>query len=322
MPSSFARALDTFLRLVFAGTPEFAARALAALLDAGHDVPLVFTQPDRPAGRGLHPSKSAVKQLAEARGLDVCQPQKLTDEGVLDRLGAARPDVLVVAAYGLILPQRVLEIAPHGALNIHASVLPRWRGAAPIQRALLAGDRETGITIMKMDAGLDTGAMLPPHRAPIADDDDAQSLHDRLAALGAEAIVSALADVGAGHAKFQPQPDSGATYARKIGNKDAELDWTRSATELERVVRALSPSPGARSQLRGEMVKIWRARPAARTGTPGEVLECSTEGILIGCGDGALLATELQRAGAKRLAAADFLRGFQLSCGERFGTAR
>jgi methionyl-tRNA formyltransferase len=295
---------------------------LAALLDAGHDVPLALTQPDRPAGRGMHPSKSAVKRLAEARGLEVFQPQKLNDDGALERLGAARPDVLVVAAYGLILPQRVLEIAPHGALNIHASVLPRWRGAAPIQRALLAGDRETGITIMKMDAGLDTGAMLPPHRVTIADNDDAQSLHDRLAAVGAEAIVTALADVGAGRARFQPQPDSGATYARKIGKKDAELDWTRSSTELERAVRALRPSPGARSQLRGEMVKIWRARAVAGRAMAGAVLECGSEGVLIGCGDGALLATELQRAGGTRLAAADFLRGFPLSCGERFGAAR
>ena len=282
----------------------------------------MLTQPDRPAGRGLHPSKSAVKRLAEARGLEVFQPQKLNDDGALERLRAARPDVLVVAAYGLILPQRALEIARHGALNIHASVLPRWRGAAPIQRALLAGDRETGITIMKMDAGLDTGAMLPPHRVTIADDDDAQSLHDRLAALGAEAIVSALADVGAGRARFQPQPDSGATYARKIGKEDAELDWARSATELERVVRALRPSPGARSRVRGEMVKIWHAQPVAGRGTAGAVLECGPEGVLIGCGSGALLATELQRAGGTRLAAADFLRGFQLSCGERFGPAR
>lgn len=270
----------------------------------------------------MHPSKSAVKQLAESRGLEVFQPQKLTDEGVLDRLGTARPDVLVVAAYGLILPPLALAVAPHGAVNIHASLLPRWRGAAPIQRALLAGDRETGVTIMKMDAGLDTGAMLPSHRVPIMDDDDAQSLHDRLAALGAAAIVSAIAQIGVGQARFLPQPDSGATYARKIGREDAELDWTRSGTELERTVRALCPSPGARSQVRGEMLKIWRARLVARTGTPGKVLECGGEGVLIACGNGALLATELQRAGGTRLAAADFLRGFPLSSGECFGATR
>jgi len=295
---------------------------LAALLDAGHDVQLVLTQPDRPAGRGLHPAQSAVKRLAEARGIEVFQPLKLNDGEVLARLGAARPDVLVVAAYGLILPQRALDIAPHGAINVHASLLPRWRGAAPIQRALLAGDRETGITIMKMDAGLDTGAMLPPHRLPIAQDDDAQSLHDRLAALGAKAIVAALADIVAGHARFEPQPGSGSTYARKIGKEEAELDWTRSGVELERAVRALRPAPGARSRLRGEMVKIWRARLVARSGTPGMVLQCGAEGILIGCREGALLATELQRAGGTRLAAADFLRGFPLSCGECFGAAR
>jgi methionyl-tRNA formyltransferase len=295
---------------------------LAALLDAGHELALVLTQPDRPAGRGMQPSKSAVKQLAEARGLEVFQPQTLADEGVLGRLAAARPEAVVVAAYGLILPQRALEIAPHGALNIHASVLPRWRGAAPIQRALLAGDRETGITIMKMDAGLDTGEMLAPRCVPIAPDDDAQSLHDRLAALGAEAIVDALAGIAAGRASFRPQPDSGATYARKIGKQDAELDWTRPCSELERTVRALRPSPGARSRLRGEIVKIWRARRVARTGTPGEVLECGADGILIGCGEGALLATELQRAGGTRLAAADFLRGYPISSGERLGAAR
>ena len=282
----------------------------------------MLTQPDRPAGRGLRPSASAVKQLAAARGLEVIQPQTLKDEGALDRLAAARPEALVVAAYGLILPPRALEVAPHGAFNIHASLLPRWRGAAPIQRALLAGDRETGITIMKMDAGLDTGAILSLHRLAIAEDDDAQSLHDRLAALGAEAVIGALADIAAGHARPLPQAESGATYARKIGKEEAALDWTRHCVELERTVRALRPSPGARSQLRGEAIKFWRARCVARKGMPGEVLESGAEGILIACGEGALLATELQRAGGRRLAAADFLRGFPLARGERFGAAR
>ena len=295
---------------------------MAALLDAGHDVPLVLTQPDRPAGRGLHPSKSAIKRLAEARGLEVFQPQRLNDEGALERLGAARPEVLVVAAYGLILPPRALDIAPHGALNVHASLLPRWRGAAPIQRALLAGDRETGITIMKMDAGLDTGAMLSLHRLAIAMDDDTQSLHDRLAALGGEAIVRALADIGAGRASYAPQPASGATYAKKIAKDEAELDWTKPSAELERSVRALRPSPGARSLLRGEIVKLWRASRSERSGAPGEVLEIGAEGILIGCGEGSLLAAELQRAGGTRLPAGDFLRGFSVSLGERFGAAR
>jgi methionyl-tRNA formyltransferase len=282
----------------------------------------VLTQPDRPAGRGLRPAASAVKQLAAVRGLEIFQPQSMKDEGALERLAAARADALVVAAYGLILPAPALEIAPRGALNIHASLLPRWRGAAPIQRALLAGDRDTGITIMKMDAGLDTGPILSLHRLTIDDDDDAQSLHDRLAALGANAIVSALAALAAGRATPSPQPVAGASYARKIGKDEVELDWTRPCVELERMVRALRPSPGARSNLRGEVLKIWRARCAARTGAPGEVLESSVEGILIGCGEGTLLATELQRAGGTRLAAADFIRGFPLSRGDRLGAAR
>ncbi len=292
------------------------------MLDAGHDVALVLTQPDRPAGRGLRSSASAVKQFAAARGLEVFQPQTLIADGVLERLAAARPEGLVVAAYGLILPPRVLEVAPHGALNIHASLLPRWRGAAPIQRALLAGDSETGITIMKMDAGLDTGPMLSLHRLAIAQDDDAQSLHDRLAVLGAEAIVGTLAELAAGRAKPLPQSEAGASYARKIGKHESALDWTKNCDELERAVRALRPSPGARTQLRGEATKIWRALCVAGKGAPGEVLESSAEGVRIACGEGALLATELQRAGGTRLAAAEFLRGFPIAPGECLGAAR
>ena len=282
----------------------------------------MLTQPDRPAGRGLRPALSAVRKLAGERGLPVFQPDHLKDGRALDRLAAARPEALVVAAYGLILPAAALEIAPHGAINIHASLLPRWRGAAPIQRALLAGDRETGISIMKMDAGLDTGPVLSLHRLAIADDDDAQTLHDRLAALGAEAIVAALAEVAAGRARPAPQPEAGATYARKIGKKDADLDWSRPCVELERAVRALRPSPGARSLLRGDAVKIWRARCVAREGMPGSVLEAGTDGVLIACGEGALQATELQRAGGTRLAAAEFLRGFPIGRGDLFGAAR
>jgi len=282
----------------------------------------VLTQPDRPAGRGLRASASAVKQLALARGLRTFQPQTMKDEEALDSLVAARPDVLVVAAYGLILPLRALEIAARGAINIHASLLPRWRGAAPIQRALLAGDRETGITIMQMDAGLDTGPVLSMHRVAVNEDDDAQTLHDRLAALGAKAIVGALADIAAGRARAIPQPADGATYARKIGKEEGELDWARPCVELERAIRALRPSPGARSRLRGEVIKFWSARCIARTGTPGEVLESNADGVVIGCGEGALIATEMQRPGGTRLAAAEFIRGFPLSRGERFGAAR
>jgi len=282
----------------------------------------VLTQPDRPSGRGLRPANSAVKQLALERGLDVYQPASLKEDSSLERVAAARPEVLVAAAYGLLLPAQALTIARHGALNIHASLLPRWRGAAPIQRALLAGDRETGITIMQMDAGLDTGAMLSQHRLAIAADDDTQTLHDRLAALGAEAIVAALAEVVAGRARPASQPEAGATYARKIGKDEAELDWSRLCVELERAVRALRPSPGARARLRGESIKIWRARCVAQQGMPGSVLLSGADGVLIACGAGALLVTELQRAGGTRLAAADFLRGFAIESGERLGAAR
>ena len=310
------------MRIAFAGTPAFAERALDALLAAGHEVALALTQPDRPSGRGLRPAASPVKKLAGARGLEIFQPQTLKEQSALDRLAAARPEVLVVAAYGLLLPLGALAIAPHGALNIHASLLPRWRGAAPIQRALLAGDRETGITIMKMDEGLDTGPILSLHPIAIADDDDAQTLHDKLAALGAEAIVAAIAQVAAGRAKAVPQPESGATYARKIGKHEADLDWCRPCAELERAVRALRPTPGARSQLRGETIKLWRARCSAQNGSPGSVLESGADGVLVACGEGALQATELQRAGGTRLAAAEFLRGFPIRRGERFGAAR
>ena len=310
------------MRIAFAGTPAFAERALAALLAAGHQVALVLTQPDRPSGRGLHPAASAVKKFASGRGLEVFQPQTLNDQRALDRLAAARPEVVVVAAYGLLLPPRALAIAPHGALNIHASLLPRWRGAAPIQRALLAGDRETGITIMSMDAGLDTGPILSLHPIAIADDDDAQTLHDKLAALGAKAIVAAIAQVAGGGAKSVPQPETGATYARKIGKHETELDWSRPCVELERAVRALRPTPGARSRLRGETIKLWRARCVAQQGTPGSVLESGADGVLVACGEGALQATELQRAGGNRLAAAEFLRGLPISRGERLGAAR
>ena len=284
-------------------------------------MPLVLTQPDRPAGRGLRSTASAVKQLAESRSVEVFQPATLKDEGALERLVAARAQVLVVAAYGLILPQQVLEVAPLGALNIHASLLPRWRGAAPIQRALLAGDRQTGITIMQMDAGLDTGAMLSQDRLDIGAGDDAGTLHDKLAALGAEAIVRALADLAAGRAQPVPQPGDGITYAKKISTQEAEIDWTRPCAEIERSLRALRPAPGARTRLRGETIKLGRASCAKGSGAPGTVLECGAAGVLIACGDGALLVNELQRAGGKRLAAADFLRGFPIAAGERLGAA-
>ena len=270
----------------------------------------------------MQPAASAVKLLALSRGLPLFQPQSLKDAQALAQLGAARPEALVVAAYGLILPPPALRIAPHGALNIHASLLPRWRGAAPIQRALLAGDRETGITIMRMDEGLDTGPMLAQRAIAIADDDDAQSLHDRLATLGAGMIVAALEEIAAGRERPAPQPREGVTYARKLDKGELELDWRGASSEIERRVRALRPAPGARSGLRGENLKIWRARSVSRSGQPGTVLEAGAAGIVIACGEGALQATELQRAGGKRLGAADFLRGFPVAVGERLGAPR
>jgi methionyl-tRNA formyltransferase len=261
----------------------------------------------------MRPAPSAVKQLALARGLTVAQPERLGPVEA-EQWRAAKPDVVVVAAYGVLLPPPFLDLARHGALNIHASLLPRWRGAAPIQRALLAGDRETGISIMHMDAGLDTGPVVSRHPLPIADEDDAGSLHDKLAALGGDAIVAALA----GDLKAMPQPREGATYARKIAREDAVLDWTRSARELERVVRAMRPAPGATTTLDGDGIKVRRARIADGVGTPGTVIEAREE-IVVACGEGALAITQLQRAGGRPLSAGEFLRGRALSPGVRLG---
>ena len=277
----------------------------------------MLTQPDRPAGRGMRPAASAVKRLAQARGLEVFQPESLRDAAARVRIAAARPDVLVVAAYGLILPQAVLDIPARGALNIHASLLPRWRGAAPIQRALLAGDAQSGITIMQMDAGLDTGPMLRQEGIPITKEDDAQTLHDKLAALGASMIVDVLADTAAGRGRASPQQAAGVSYARKIDKPEARLDWSAPAVVLERKVRAMRPLPGALCTLRGEVVKVWRAELAEGSGAPGSVLAARPDGVLVACGEGALRLTELQRAGGKRLPAADFLRGVPVATGER-----
>jgi methionyl-tRNA formyltransferase len=276
-------------------------------------VTLVLTQPDRAAGRGLRPAASPVKRLALEHGLEVFQPATLRDPAAQARIAAAGPELLVVAAYGLILPPAVLGVAP--ALNIHASLLPRWRGAAPIQRALLAGDAESGITLMRMDAGLDTGPMLAQERVPIAPDDDAQSLHDKLAALGARMIVRVLA--AGSLPDGTAQPADGVTYARKIEKRDAIVDWSLPAAAIERQVRALRPAPGAATSVRGDALKIWRAATRSGRGTPGSVLAAGNDGVLVACGEDALLLTELQRAGGKRLAAAAFLRGFPLAPGER-----
>jgi methionyl-tRNA formyltransferase len=260
---------------------------------------------------------SPVKRFAAARSIAVLQPPRLKGALEAEEVRALRPDALVVAAYGLLLPRALLEAGRYGALNIHASLLPRWRGAAPIQRALLAGDPETGVSIMQMDAGLDTGPVLMQKRIPIAPDEDAGSLHDKLAALGAEAIVAALDDLEAGRARPAPQPQDGVTYATKIDKRDTHLDWSRPARELERAVRAFRPAPGAFALLGDEPLKIWRARVVDAGGTPGTVLE-SPENLVIACGEQALAVAELQRAGARRLSAAEFLRGYRLAPGARF----
>ena len=284
---------------------------------AGHEIALVLTQPDRPAGRGLRVAASPVKRFAAAQRIPVLQPQTLKGAHEVEQVRALRADALVVAAYGLLLPPGLLEAGRFGALNIHASLLPRWRGAAPIQRALLAGDRETGISIMQMDAGLDTGPLLAQRKLAITADDDAGSLHDRLAVLGAEMIVHALAELEAGRARAAPQPASGVAHAPKIEKRETQLGWSRPALELERAVRAFRPAPGAFALLEGAPVKIWRARVVDAAGAPGSILEEQGE-LVIACGSQALAVSELQRAGGRRVSAAEFLRGHRLPPGARF----
>lgn len=304
------------MKIVFAGTPAFSVVALKALLDSGHEVTLVLTQPDRPAGRGLKPQASAVKRLAEERGLKILQPSSLKSADVVRAVASASPDVIVVAAYGLILPETLLNLPPLGSLNIHASLLPRWRGAAPIQRALLAGDAVTGITIMQMEAGLDTGPILLQETVPIAGDETAGVLHDELAALGAYLIVRALTERPAP----RPQIAARATYAARIGKGESEIDWRRPAGEIERQVRAFNPSPGAYTQLGPATLKIWCARVEPQiSGAPGTVCAVAADSIVVACGNGALRITELQRAGGKRLSAAAFLAGFNLEPGMCLG---
>jgi methionyl-tRNA formyltransferase len=309
------------MRLIFAGTPVFAEVALRALLGVGHDVGMVLTQPDRPAGRGLRPRPSPVKALALEHKLPLAQPTTLGSREALGLLRAARGRVMVVAAYGLILPPPMLDLFPLGCINIHASLLPRWRGAAPIQRAILAGDRETGISIMRMDAGLDTGPVYLTHAVPIEPEDTAGSLHDRLAALGGRCIVEALAALEAGQMRAVPQAREGVTYAYKIEKIEALVDWSRPAAQIERQVRAFNPLPTASTRLRGQTLRIWRARAVGQeSSVPGRVIDVTDSGILVGCGSGVLLIEELQRPGSKRLSAADFLRGVPVSSGELLGT--
>lgn len=293
------------LRLVFAGTPEFAAEHLKALLDTPHQIVAVYTQPDRPAGRGQKLMPSPVKQLALQHGLPVLQPPTLRDPAAQEELRALAPDLMVVVAYGLILPQAVLDIPRLGCINSHASLLPRWRGAAPIQRAVQAGDAESGVTVMQMEAGLDTGPMLLKVTTPITADDTGGSLHDRLAQLGPQAVVQAIAGLAAGTLQGEVQDDALATYAHKLNKDEARIDWNRPADELERLVRAFNPWPICHSTLDGQPLKALAAEPAEGRGQPGQILDASKDGLTVACGEGALRLTRLQLPGGKPLAFAD-----------------
>jgi methionyl-tRNA formyltransferase len=311
------------MRIVFAGTPEFARQALDAILAAGHHVPLVLTQPDRPSGRGLKLVPSAVKQAAMQAGIPVCQPRSLRLDGkypddaqaAKQALTEAGPELMVVAAYGLILPQWVLQLPSYGCFNIHASLLPRWRGAAPIQRAIEAGDTETGVTIMQMDQGLDTGDMLLTRVVPISGDHTASTLHDELAATGAQAILDAIELAARDDLHPQAQPAEGVTYAAKLEKSEAGLDFTLPAVQLARRIRAFDPVPGSTMRLPGlaDPVKVWRATalPDSSAAHPGELVSVSAEGVDIATGDGVLRLLELQKAGGKRQPVAAFVQGWQ-----------
>ena len=309
------------MRVGFAGTPTFAATALESILAAGFAVPLVLTQPDRPHGRGMRQEPGPVKILALGRGLSVAQPPRLKREPEWAPIVATPLDVLVVAAYGLIVPPAILDWPRYGCINIHASLLPRWRGAAPIERALLAGDRETGISIMRMDEGLDTGPVIVRHPVPIEARETAGSLRDKLAGVGARAIVEVLAELHReGRLVATPQTDATATYAAKIRREAEQLDWNADAKALDRAVRALDPTPGAGTRLGGTALKIWKALPlSGRFGSPGAVVRADASGIVVACGEGALMITELQRAGGRRMSAAAFLAGHPVAVGARFG---
>jgi methionyl-tRNA formyltransferase len=289
------------MRIVFAGTPEFAADHLKALLDSPYEVVAVYTQPDRPAGRGQKLMPSPVKQLAVQHDIPVYQPQTLRNPEAQAELTALEPDLMVVVAYGLILPQVVLDIPRLGCINSHASLLPRWRGAAPIQRAVEAGDAESGVTVMRMEAGLDTGPMLLKVSTPISSDDTGGSLHDRLAQMGPPAVLQAIAGLDAGTLTGEVQDDSFATYAHKLNKEEARIDWQRPALELERLVRAFFPWPITHSLLAGEALKVLSANVSEGQGTPGEILGASKDGLVVACGRQALCLTRLQLPGGKPL---------------------
>jgi len=307
------------LRIVYAGTPDFSVPALEALHAAGHEIVAVYTQPDRPAGRGQAVGAGPVKRCAQALGLPVEQPATLRSPEAVARLREHTADLMVVAAYGLILPPAVLELPRLGCWNIHASLLPRWRGAAPIHRALLAGDTETGITIMQMDAGLDTGPMLLKRPTAIGEREDGGTLHDRLAALGAAAIVAAIAEFQAGRLTPAPQPADGVTYASKIRKEEARIDWTAPARAIDRQVRAFNPWPVAETRWQDRQLRVWAAEPLrAASGEPGQVVEANGAGIVVAAGEGALRLTRVQLAGRRAMTAAEFLNAHPLA-GARFG---
>ena len=305
------------MKVIFAGTPDFAAAALKAIAAAGFEIPLVLTQPDRPKGRGMQLAPSPVKQAALELGLRVAQPEKLRNNAeALQMLKGVDADVMVVAAYGLILPQDVLDTPKHGCLNIHASLLPRWRGAAPIQRAIEAGDAETGVCIMQMDIGLDTGDVVSEHRYAIQPTDTANEVHDALMNLGAAAIVADLQQLKTeGRLKSVKQPEEGVTYAQKLSKEEARINWSESAAVIERKIRAFNPVPAAWVEYQGKPMKIWRAEAVAQQGRAGEVLSCSSDGLIIACGANALKITELQPSGSKRMDIAAFAAGHTVEAG-------
>jgi methionyl-tRNA formyltransferase len=310
------------LKIIFAGTPDFAEKALKALLDQKYDIACVLTQPDRPSGRGMQLKQSPVKQLAVQHGLEVLQPATLKTAETQNQLTKYNADVMVVAAYGLILPTAVLKIPRLGCLNIHASLLPRWRGAAPIQRAIQAGDTETGITIMQMDAGLDTGDMLFKRSCKIEERETAETLHDKLAKIGAEAIVEVLAQFERGNIHSEPQSDQNATYASKITKEESHINWNLSAVEIERNVRSYNPFPGSSTTIHETPIKIWQASAGSEIqGEPGMVINVQKNSLIVACGRGTLSVEVLQKPNAKALPVDQFLQGFQIKAGDRFKTA-
>lgn len=308
------------MRIVFAGTPEFAVADLQVLLDSGHEVVAVYTQPDRPAGRGRKLKASPVKELAQAAGIPVEQPASLKPVDEQQRLAEYRPDLMVVVAYGLLLPPAVLDIPTRGCVNVHASLLPRWRGAAPIQRAILAGDTETGVTLMQMEAGLDTGPMIASVRCPIGEQDNAQMLHDRLSQLGAQLLAEQLDAILAGNLNPQVQDEALVTYAEKLSKDEAAIDWTRPARRILRQVNAFNPWPVAQTGYQNQVMRIWRAElTTGEGGAPGTVLAAGKPGIDVACGEGVLRLTEIQLPGKKRMAAAAFCNA-QNPVGERLAS--